>query len=164
MSIEKIQETRKELFRVIEEKVKPLKQKLDDLLNKEAIRICPFSIGDVIELENGKLGKIQRISYYSLDYPFSIQYDFPDMPQLEFDINYRFAYEIDNAKFSITWNMFGVRMIQNGTKEGKVPFSDINPKDYIIDTQNNRVSRKQLLSYLDNVGDLIALDPVQLNK
>lgn len=38
---------------------------LDRLLCAEAELICPLVIGDVIKLDNGKLGKITEINHYS---------------------------------------------------------------------------------------------------
>lgn len=159
MSAEKIQALRKELVSMIEHKVKPLKRKLEELLIAEAVRLCPFSIGDIITLDNGKLGKITTIKYKSLDYGF--QEDEEDLysffPKDVTDIEYRFAYEIDDRKFSITWSISGFRMIQNNTKPGLTRFVDINPAYYLIDKENNSVRRKNLDSYLTNIDDLLSI-------
>lgn len=167
MSMNEIQRLRKELAILIKEKVKPLKQELDNLLVNEAIRLCPFSIGDVIILDNGKKGIINNIDYYTLDYDFKLEHDhaYPDFfPKQECDIDYKFAYQIDDGQFSITWKFSGLRMIQNDTKVGKTSFTDINPVNYLIDKENKSVKSKNLNEYIDNVESILFLDDLVLNK
>jgi len=159
MSVEKIQAIRKELVTIIEHRVKPLKRQLEDLLIAEAIRLCPFSIGDIITLDNGKLGQITKIKYLSLDYGLSEEDDlYQFYPKVECDIDYKFAYEIDNSKFSITWNLSGFRMIKNNTKAGLTSFVDINPAYYLIDKENKSVKKKILEDY--GIEDLLGLSPL----
>jgi len=156
MSVVRIQAIRKELAALIEHQVKPLKRQLEDLLNAEAIRLCPFSIGDIITLDNGKLGQITTIKYLSLDYSLSEDDDLYQLfPKVECDIDYKFAYEIDNAKFSITWNISGFRMIKNNTKVGLTSFVDINPSHYLIDKETKSVKKKILEDY--GIEDLLGL-------
>jgi len=155
MSVEKIQALRKELSQLIEQKVKPLKKELDDLLTMEAIRLCPFEIGEIITLDNGKKGKINAINYFTLDYGLSLSEDFMDyLPKPECDIDYKFAYEIDNAHFSITWNISGFRMIQNETKVGRVAFVNINPTNHLIDKERKSVKCKYVEHLVGDISDM----------
>lgn len=157
MSVEKIQSIRRELAALVEHQVKPLKQQLEDLLIAEATRLCPFSIGDIITLDNGKLGQITTIKYLSLDYGFSENEDtYNFLPKVECDIDYKFAYKVDDAKFSITWNISGFRMIKNNTKVGLTSFVDINPVFYLIDKEAKSVKKKILEDY--GIEDLLGLD------
>ncbi|NOU60809.1 hypothetical protein [Marinifilum caeruleilacunae] len=138
-----IQEARAKLKQLILDEVKPMRKKLDDLLNKEAERLCPFAVGDIIILDNGKKGIIKEINYYSLNYDFGEGEEFDFIERFD-DIEYIYAYMLDDKKFSITWSVSGLRMINNGTEEGKVPFRAISPDKYEIDISNKIVKRKTL--------------------
>ncbi|NTW73100.1 MAG: hypothetical protein HGA49_12785 [Eubacteriaceae bacterium] len=146
-----IQELRKELTDFIINRVKPIRDRLDELLNEEAKKICPFSINDIIILDNGKEGIIKEINYYSLNYDFSDNKFIDKFSNyLEVDeIEYKYAYTVDNKKFSITWNISGLRMRKDGT-EGKKIFTDINPVSHIIDKHSKIVKQKDLNDYTGN--------------
>lgn len=150
--MEEIQEIRKKLNDIITNTVRPLREQLDELLNNEAKKICPFSIDDEITLDNGKKGVVKMITYYSLDYKFSKFNEFDGFSNLfETDnIDDYYAYEIDNKEFSITWRISGLRMIKNNTEVGKVVFNDISPVAFDVDNENMTVSRKKLNTMVDN--------------
>lgn len=154
-----IQEARAKLKQLILDEVQPMRKMLDDLLNKEAERLCPFAVGDIIILDNGKKGIIKEIGYYSLNYDFDESEEFDFIERFD-DIEYIYAYMLDDKEFSITWSMSGLRMINNGTEEGKVRFKDISPDMYEIDIANKTVKRKTLNSlvadedFLTNFGTI----------
>lgn len=150
----KIQETRAKLKKVIVESVKPIRAELDNLLKEEAQRLCPFKIDEVIVLENGKKGIIGDIDYHSLNYFFRRDDDFTFAGQMD-DVDYVYAYELDEKEFSITWKISGLRMINNGNEIGKVPFRDISPDRYNIDIKNKTVSQKPLSDFLANTLDFM---------
>lgn len=150
--MKEIQKIRKELNDIITNTVRPLRANLDELLNNEAKKICPFSIGDEITLDNGKKGIINEITYYSLDYQFSKFNEFDGLSDLfeNDNIDDSYSYEIDNKEFSITWRISGLRMIKNNTEVGKVVFHDISPVDFDVDKDNLTVTRKKLNAMIDN--------------
>lgn len=148
-----IQESRAELNKIILEKVKPLRAKLDKLLKEEAVRLCPFKIEEIITLDNGRKGKITNIDYYSLNYNFGEPLEFSFMNRVD-EINYIYAYRVDDKDFSITWKISGLRMIQNDTVVGKVPFIDITPERYNVDIINKKVTQKPLNDFIDNLDFL----------
>jgi hypothetical protein len=157
-----IQNLRKELTEIIINQIKPKRDKLDKLLNKEAERLCPFSINDIITLENGKRGIITEINYYSLDYPFFVN-KFTDTfdRYLEVDeIEYKYAYSVDNKTFSITWNISGLRLKNDGTP-GKIKFIDINPINYNINKKSKSVKHKDLNDYMSN-ADISLFEDINL--
>jgi hypothetical protein len=145
----KIQETRAKLKKLILEQVKPIRTELDNLLKEEAARLCPFCVNDIITLENGKTGKINAIDYHSLNY-LARESEFSFMNSVMDEIDYIYAYVLDDKEFSITWKISGLRMINNGTEEGKIPFRDISPDRYNIDIVTKTVIPKKLNDYLTN--------------
>ncbi|TVZ49870.1 hypothetical protein [Olleya sp. Hel_I_94] len=161
--IDNIQKLRKELTELINEKIKPIRNELDENLNNVAKKICPFKINDIITLDNGKKGKITEIKYFSLDYPFyksedeQETYDFFNTNNDEID--YGYAYKVDDKEFSITWEINGFRMRKNDTEVGKVRFVGISPVNYRIDVENKIITEKPLSDfvnpeYLFDVDDL----------
>ncbi|MDD3107233.1 MAG: hypothetical protein PHP65_05500, partial [Bacilli bacterium] len=111
----KIQNIRKKLNNLLLKEVIPLRDEIHLLLKKEAVHICPFNLNDIITLENGKKGIITEIDYYSLDYKFYadkfISYSFKDDDILP---EYLIDYSFDDKKFSITWEISGLRLRKNG--------------------------------------------------
>lgn len=138
-----IQETRAKLKQLILEEVKPARKKLDDLLNQEAEKLCPFAIDDIITLDNGKKGMIKEIKYHSLNYDFMEDNEFDLIERFD-EIEYIYAYILDDREFSITWSISGLRLINNETEVGKIPFRDISPDMFEIDIPNKIVNRKTL--------------------
>lgn len=158
-----IQKLRKDLAALIENDVIPMREKLDRLLNEEAEKICPFKIGEIIELDNGKKGTIKKINYHSLDYKFpKMDEEFCSdfFPKVD-NIDYIYAYQVDNDSFSITWEISGVRMIKENKKEGKIPFRGISPISYKVDTKNKKVSRKKLKAFLDREEFYTEFSPIK---
>lgn len=156
-----IQKVRKELTHLIVNKIKPLRQKLDDLLNREAEKLCPFKLEEIITLDNGKKGKIKEIRYYSIDYEFyededSREFSAQFLDKLD-DIHYKYSYSLDDKKFSITWEISGYRMIKNNTEIGKTRFVGINPAHFIIDVPNKSISRKNLPDFISDPSHLLFL-------
>ena len=149
-NITEIQETRAKLKKIILEEIKPIRKKLDDLLNEQAKLLCPFKIDDLITLDNGKKGIIKEISYHSLNYDFMPQEDFEFFDE----ITSIYAYSSDDKEFSITWQCSGLRMIQNDNVVGKVKFSEISPDRFNIDIDNKKVTQKSLNSLVDNMDFL----------
>jgi hypothetical protein len=144
-----IQELRKELTKIIQNHVIPMRDKLDLLLNKEAVKICPFAINDTITLENGKQGIVTEIKYLSLDYEFATDSEnemFDFLPKMD-EIEYKYAYSVDDKTFSITWTISGFRLNKDG-EIGKVKFVGINPINYIINKEEMKISRKQMQNYM----------------
>jgi hypothetical protein len=152
-----IQQSRRELKKLILEQVIPAREKLDNLLNEEAKRICPFKIEDVITLDNGKKGVIKEIKYFSLDYEFrnEIDNEFSNFIQGLDDIGYLYAYIVDDKKFSITWSISGLRLKKNGDV-GQVTFSNLSPDRYLVDVAGKRISAKPL-------KDLVGIDSFLTN-
>lgn len=160
-----IQKVRKELTHLIVNKVKPLRQQLDDLLNKEAEKLCPFKLDEIITLDNGKMGKIAEIKYYSMDYDFYEDEESRDFSEMFLDklddIQYKYSYSLDDKKFSITWEISGYRMIKNNTEVGKTRFVGINPAHFIIDKANKSISRKNLQDYITDPDHLLFMDDLK---
>ena len=153
-TIIKIQTLRKELTDLINNRINPIKEELDELLNEQAKNICPFKIGDIIILENGKKGKIEQINYHSLNYSFYENEDEDDFyssftNKLEVD-DYQYSYEVDDKSFSITWKISGLRMIKKDTEIGKIRFSGITPIHFIIHEKDKRIEAKQLTDYMSD--------------
>lgn len=152
----KIQKLRHELTKLIQEQIIPMRDRLDELLNKEAEKICPFKKGEIIILDNGKKGKITDINYLSLNYDFAIDENDVDLvnylPKLD-EIEYKWAYLVDNKKFSITWKISGFRLNKED-KVGKLQFVNINPISYLIDKDEKKVTKKSLSEYMgqDNIS------------
>ncbi|MEE4000986.1 hypothetical protein V1T75_11625 [Tenacibaculum sp. FZY0031] len=151
-TISRIQYLRKELTDLINNKVKPIRKELDELLILQAEKICPFKIGDIITLENGKKGKITEINYHSLDYDFYENEDENEfyskfLNKLDV-IEYQYAYEVDNKPFSITWKISGLRMIKKNTEVGKISFCGITPIDFLIHEKEKRIKSKPLNEYM----------------
>jgi uncharacterized protein YkvS len=153
--VDRIQCLRKELTDLINDKIKPIRTELDELLKAQAKNVCPFKIGDIVTLENGKKGKIEEINYHSLDYSF---YENEDESENDFYstfvnsldiIDYQYAYEVDNKSFSITWKISGLRMIKKDTKVGKIRFSGITPINFIIHEKEKRIEAKPLNEYMN---------------
>ena len=161
--MDEIQKLRKDLAALIKGKVIPMREKLDKLLNEEAEKICPFNIGEIIELDNGKKGTIKKINYHSLDYEFpKMDEDFYSdfLPKVD-NIDYIYAYQVDDDSFSITWEISGVRMIKDDTEEGKIPFRGISPISFEIDVKNKKVSRKKLKAFLDGEEFYTEFSPIK---
>lgn len=116
-------------------------------------------VGEIITLDNGKKGIIKEINYHSLNYDFDKDEEFDFIERFD-DIEYIYAYMLDDKEFSITWSMSGLRMIKNGTEEGKVSFRDISPDMFEIDIANKSIKRKSLNSlvaddeFLTNFGTI----------
>ena len=151
-TIIKIQSLRRELTDLINNRINPIKEQLDKLLNEQAKNICPFKIGDVIILENGKRGKIEEINYHSLNYTFYKNEDENDLysgytNKLDVD-DYQYSYEVDDKSFSITWKISGLRMIKKDTEIGKIRFNGITPIDFIINEKDKRIEAKALNDYM----------------
>lgn len=156
-----IQQLRKELTNLIANKIKPMRQRLDELLNSEAEKLCPFKIGDIITLDNGKKGQIMEIKYYSIDYEFYKDESndfFNNYIETVDDIHYTYSYSIDNKSFSITWEISGLRLIKNDTEVGKIRFIGINPAYYIIDKEEKKVTRKNLNHFISDGSDIFSFD------
>lgn len=160
-----IQKARKELTHLIVNKVKPLRQHLDHILNIEAEKLCPFKLNEIITLDNGKMGKIAEIKYYSMDYDFYEDEESKDFSEIFLDkpddINYKYSYCLDDKKFSITWEISGYRMIKNNTEVGKTRFVGINPAHFIIDEANKSIIRKNLSDYITEPDHLLFLDDLK---
>ncbi|MDV7698700.1 hypothetical protein N6B72_17380 [Chryseobacterium soli] len=143
---EKIQSLRKELTDLIINQFEPIRKQLDELLKLEAQRICPFNVGDIITIENGRKGKITDIDYHSLDYEFYINDEnknFYEDLKHKLDINeYKFVYRVDNKPFSITWKISGIKMRNKGLEVGKRKFNNITPVDYLVDENNKMIESK----------------------
>lgn len=150
-----IQELRLALTKLIQEQIIPMRDRLDELLNKEAEIICPFKKGEIIILDNGKKGKITDINYLSLNYDFATDENEVDffnyLPKLD-EIEYKWAYLVDNKKFSITWKISGFRLNKED-KVGKLRFVNINPISFLIDKDEKKVTTKSLSEYMgqDNI-------------
>ena len=159
-----IQKLRKELTDLIANKVKPMRKELDDLLNKEAEKLCPFSVDDIITLENDKKGKITEIKYYSIDYDFYKDENnefFNNYIETQDDIHYVYSYSLDNKDFSITWEISGLRMIKNNTEVGKVRFIGINPAYFLVDKENMKVTRKNLNHFITDSSDIFSFGKIE---
>lgn len=145
-----IQELRHALTQLIQGQIIPMRDRLDELLNIEAEIICPFKKGEIIILDNGKKGKITDIKYLSLNYDFSTDENSIDisdyLPKLD-EIEYKWAYSVDNKKFSITWQISGFRLNKED-KVGKLRFVDINPIGFLIDKDEKKVTKKSLSEYM----------------
>lgn len=159
---EKIQSLRKELNEIIINQFEPVRKELEELLKQEAQNICPFKIGEIITIGNGKKGKITDIDYHSLDYEFYItdeNKDFYNDFKHKLDISeYSFVYKVDNKAFSITWQISGIVMINNGLEEGKRKFI-ITPVEYLVDENNKilepkpptKIMQSDMTTFFDNV-------------
>ncbi|PKQ60558.1 hypothetical protein BZG02_19020 [Labilibaculum filiforme] len=158
-NINEIQETRARLKKIILEDVKPIRKKLDGLLNEQAVLLCPFKIDDIITLDNGKKGIIKEISHHSLNYDFMPSEEFEFFDKFD-EITSIYAYSLDDKEFTITWQCSGLRMIQNDTVVGKVTFSDISPDKFDIDVDNKKVTQKSLNSLVDNIDFLTDLSAI----
>lgn len=162
-TIKKIQGLRKEINNHIINYIIPKRKELDKLLNEQAKSLCPFCIGDIITLPNNKKGVVKEIKYYSLDYLFeeneSNDIFMSDLFNKVDELEYTFAYKVDDCEFSITWMISGLRMIKNDSGIGKIPFSDISPIDYIIDKKKKTVKEKPLKSYMD-ISDMTQFDKI----
>lgn len=160
-TIKKIQSLRKEINNHITNYIIPKRKELDKLLNNQAKSLCPFCIGDIITLPNNKKGVVKEIKYYSLDYALEenegneFTNDLFKVDELE----YIYAYKVDNSEFSITWMVSGLRMIKNDSEIGKIPFFDISPINYIIDKKKKVVKEKPLKSYMD-ISDMTLFDKI----
>jgi len=157
-----IQNLRKKLNSLLINKVIPLRDELQMMLKNEAERICPFNVDDIITLDNGKKGIVKEIDYYSLDYEF--YYEQFNLPSSHNDIisEELFDYSLDNKRFSITWQISGLRLKKSGDI-GKISFAYISPVNYIIDKENKIVKSKNLNDYMANqeiaqLNDLILGD------
>lgn len=150
-----VQKTRIELTKIINEKVKPLRKKLDNFLNVEAEKICPFKLNEIITLDNGKKGQITEIKYFSLDYKLRENENYQNFYVVD-EISYIYAYIVDDQEFSITWEISGLRMIDKGNKVGKIPFV-IKPLHYNVDKINKKVTPKQLND--QTIDDFITIFP-----
>lgn len=151
--IKEIQLLRKELNDIITNKVIPKREKLNNLLSEQAKLICPFKLDDIITLNNGKKGIIKEIKYHSIDYEFNENIDqendfYPSFINTLDEIEYKYAYFVDNKEFSITWSISGFRMKNKNTEIGKISFRDITPVNYIIDKKNKSVKEKPLSGYM----------------
>lgn len=150
-----IQELRHTLTKLIHEQIIPMRDRLDVLLNKEAEIICPFKKGEIIILDNGKKGEITDINYLSLNYDFSTDENalgiFDYSPKLD-EIEYKYAYLVDNKQFYITWKISGFRLNKED-KVGKLRFVDINPISFLINKVEKKVTKKSLFQYMgqDNI-------------
>jgi len=122
-------------------------------LNEKAKTLCPFMLNEIITLENGKQGKVTEIKYLSLDYDFYKENGLEEFASKIDEIEYQYAYSLDNKSFTITWNISGFRLNKKG-EVSKVKFSNISPMNYIIDKNEKTVIRKQLPDFMniDNIA------------
>jgi hypothetical protein len=146
--MDEIQRLRKEIIDIFDNQIRPKRERLDELLNIEAEKICPFSKGEIIILDNGKKGVIKEITYHSLNFESLNQENNFIANDLNVDkIDYIYTYSIDNNKISITWNISGIRLNKDNNP-GKNRFVDINPVNFIIDEKNKSVKHKDLNDYM----------------
>jgi hypothetical protein len=161
MTTNPIQDLRRELTKIIVEQIKPMREQLDSLLNLEAEKLCPFKLGEVITLGNGKKGQINEIHYHSLEVNYSKEkepyYEF--LPNTKIDeLEYLYAYQLDQDEFTITWEISGMYMIQHNSVPGKIRFYGINPANHIVDKDNKSVSVKNLNQLIGDSSDLFTFE------
>lgn len=152
--IKEIQILRRELNNLISNQIIPKREKLNMLLNEQAELLCPFKTNEIITLNNGKKGIITEILYHSIDYDFNENVDeennfYSDFVNKLDEIEYKFAYNLDDKEFSITWSISGFRMKNKDTEIGKISFGNITPINYIVDVKNKSIKDKPLKGYMD---------------